>query len=100
MRSALRAALFVGVFVAVHLALGANEAGAQTFTWLPTGGGIFNTAANWSPAGGPPNAVGELALFDLTNTQAITLQTSLTLSGHRIENGNITYQLNQTTQSM
>lgn len=94
-------ALCLRTLPAILLALCINQAEAQTFTWLPTSGGLFNTAANWTPAlNAPPSASGELALYTGTTTQTVTLETSITLSGHRIENGNITYQLNQTTQTM
>jgi len=96
----MKPALVIFFVVVAVLFVGAAPAHAQTFTWQPTSGGTFNTAANWTPAGGPPNAAGEVALYTATTTQTVTLETSLTLSGHRIENGSITYQLNQTTQSM
>lgn len=86
-------------FVA-SLFLGVQSVPAQIFTWLPTSGGLYNTATNWSPAGGPPNASGETALFDGTATQTVTLQTNLTTSGQTIRAGNITYQLDGTTQTM
>ena len=92
--------LAICVVMFVFFLVGTRSAKAQTFTWQPTSGGLYNTAANWSPAGGPPNAAGEIALYTGTTTQTVILENSLTTSGHRIENGNITYQLNQTTQSM
>lgn len=82
------------------LLIGVKFTSAQTFTWQPTSGGLYNTAANWSPAGGPPNAAGEIALFNGTATQTVTLQTNLTVSSHTISSGNITYQLDGTTQTM
>src|SRR6478609_7063407 len=89
---------FCLVFVAVLL-MGANPAHSQTFTWLPTTGGLFDNAANWSPAGGPP-ANGDTTIFNSTATQTVLFQSSVFLATHEIENGNIVFQLNQTFNTM
>lgn len=46
--------LLAGAALLVLLHSTALSSLAQAFTWVPTSGGLFNTAANWSPAGGPP----------------------------------------------
>ena len=61
------------VVVAASL-LQVAPAHSQTFIWVPTSGGLFNTAANWTPANGPPGA-GDLVLFDLPNSQTVTFET-------------------------
>src|SRR5262245_9908186 len=66
--------------------------------WQPTTGGLFNTPGNWSPLG-PPGA-GQVADYTSTATQTVIFETNTTVAAHRIENGNITFQLNQTTATM
>src|SRR5262249_8174340 len=86
------------ILVAVLLA-STYPANGQTFTWQPTTGGLFDTGANWSPAGGPPSA-GNTAIFNSTASQTVIFQTNVTLASHQIENGAITFQLNQSTNTM
>jgi fibronectin-binding autotransporter adhesin len=98
LRSCIRRRAFLICAVAV-VVFAANSAGAQTFTWQPTTGGLYNAVANWS-AGGPPNASGELSLFAGTTSQTVTFQTNVTVSNHIIRSGNYTFQLDDTTQTM
>jgi hypothetical protein len=52
--------------------LAATPAWAVNFTWNVVGGGDFNDAGNWSPAGGPPTT-GDIAIFDNESTGTVTL---------------------------
>src|SRR5262249_14172053 len=90
--------LMGSILVAVLLA-STYPADGQTFTWQPTTGGVFDTAPNWSPVGGPPGS-GDTAIFNSTASQTVIFQTNVTLASHQIENGAITFQLNQTTNTM
>jgi fibronectin-binding autotransporter adhesin len=74
------------------------SASAQ-ITWQPTAGGLFNTGTNWLPGSIAPGA-GQIAVYDKTNTQTVTFETNVTVATHRVENGNVTFQLNQTIQTM
>src|SRR5438876_3873146 len=74
-------------------------ASATIYTWQPTSGGLFNIPANWSPAG-PPATTADTAVYPSTATQTIIFESDVTVGSHRIENGNVTFQLNQTTQTM
>src|SRR5215813_12370116 len=96
----MKAALVTGVLsVVATLLVGAGSAGAQTFTWVPTTGGLFDSPGNWTPVGGPPGA-GDITIFNSTTTQTVIFQSNVTLANHQIQNGNVTFQLNQTTNTM
>jgi T5SS/PEP-CTERM-associated repeat protein len=73
---------------------------AQTFDWIDTAGGLFNDAANWSPAGGPPSDETELALFDLNNTYTVFFESSVTNDHVSVDNGNVTFALGGETYSL
>jgi hypothetical protein len=62
----------VAAVVAVGL-IGLTQAWATDFTWAPTSGNDWGTAANWSPAGGPPGTVGatDNAIIPATATGTI-----------------------------
>ncbi|HEX3600508.1 MAG TPA: hypothetical protein VHU84_10225 [Lacipirellulaceae bacterium] len=66
--------------------------------WQPTAGGLFNTPTNWSPPG--PPVAGSVTLFNSAATQTVTMETNSALGTNRVENGNVTFQLNQTIQTM
>ena len=50
--------------------LGQSRGWAQTFTWQGTTSG-WNTAGNWTPVGGPPNAGADTAVFANTGTTTV-----------------------------
>src|SRR5262245_29026002 len=83
-----RHATFLGFILLIYAA----PAGAQSFNWLPTNGGLFDAAANWNPAGGPPNA-GDTANFDLTSTYTTTFQSNVTTATVNVGNGTVTWQM-------
>jgi autotransporter-associated beta strand protein len=76
-RSRLRQGLSValcGAFLAAASLLSATSAHAQAYTW----GGTttdYNAATNWSspPAGAPPVAAGQSAIFDATGSTGVTV---------------------------
>src|SRR5579871_2262830 len=51
--------------------LSASMSFAATFTWTNTAGGLWTTAANWSPSGGPPTAL-DTALITTSGTYTVT----------------------------
>jgi T5SS/PEP-CTERM-associated repeat protein len=50
----------------------AGSALGVTFSWTNAGGGTWGTAANWSPAGGPPNDAADVAVFNLFAAYDVT----------------------------
>lgn len=74
----------------------ARPALAVTFSWSNASGGTYSTAANWSPAGGPP-AAGDIAQLTLANTYAIGFTTSPTINTLTQTQGDVTLNLNNTT---
>src|SRR5690348_7434099 len=82
-------------FIAVAL-VGLNLAHADALTWVPTTGGLFNTPGNWSGVSAGPPGSGDTALFNSTATQTVIFQSDVHLDSYEIENGNTTFQLNQT----
>ena len=73
------------LFVVIVTLLGAATAGAATKTWVPTTGGTWTTAGNWSPSGAP--AAGDAVVIssdqsgNITSVPTITLS-NLTVSGN------------------
>ncbi len=57
-------------FLAVGVA--APQADAQTFTWTGNSNNNWKAAANWSPAGGPPNAIDAVAQWNVGTTGITT----------------------------
>jgi T5SS/PEP-CTERM-associated repeat protein len=56
-----------------------GAAGATDFVWTNGGGtNVFNTAANWSPAGGPPNDAADKAIFNGTEPGSSTFTATFT----------------------
>src|SRR5262245_54998234 len=45
---------------------------ATSFTWNNVSGGLWGTAGNWNPVGGPP-VVGDTASFNPPNTYTVQL---------------------------
>src|SRR5262245_15356146 len=93
----MRKAIFALGVLMMLLCFGAKTATAQ-LTWVPTTGGLFNTPGNWMPLG--PPVAGQVAQYTTTTTQTIIYETNVGLGTQRIENGNVTFQLNQTTNTM
>ena len=56
------------LMVAALVSLFAATAQAQTFTWTGNTNQNWKNAGNWSPAGGPPNAVGAQAIYNIGST--------------------------------
>ena len=53
--------LIVAAGAAISLS---GAAHGQVFTWTSVSGGMWGTASNWSPVGGPPNGAGDSAVID------------------------------------
>jgi hypothetical protein len=49
-----------------------------TYTWTNTSGGSWSSAANWSPAGGPPNSSSDQAIIDTSGSYTITVDAGQT----------------------
>ena len=71
--------------VAFALLGGAATASAVTKTWVPAAGGVWTTAANWSPNGAP--AAGDSVTINSDQSASITAVPAITLSNLTI-NGN------------
>jgi hypothetical protein len=77
-----RAAKLAGIFFAYLVAClaFAGRAHAADFTWTgAAGNGLFQDPNNWSPAGGPPDDVTDVAIFDQPRTQLVQLSNSVTI---------------------
>lgn len=64
---------------------------AQTYTWnQPASGNSWQTAANWLPGGGPPNANSAVAIFGnvATGANSVTLSAGVTVGELRFEDVN------------
>ena len=77
--------------VSVTAAL-ATTTQAALFNWNQPSGGNFNTAGNWTPGGGPPNDVLDVALFNLN--ASYTVQFTENLINHSVDVGDGTVSLN------
>jgi fibronectin-binding autotransporter adhesin len=75
---------------------------AQTYDWTAVGGGNWNTAANWSPAG-PPVAAGT-ARFAIPNNYAVSLTANTAVGLFTQSQGDLTLHLSgftlQTTNTL
>src|SRR3954467_16007119 len=71
--------------LAVFAFLSVATAGAATKSWVPTTGGLWTTAANWSPAGAPASgdsvAINGDQSANITAVPAIILG-DLTINGN------------------
>jgi hypothetical protein len=67
--------------------LGTSAASAATKTWVPTTGGAWTSAANWSPSGAP--AVGDGVTINSDQSANITAVPTITLSNLTVS-GNCT----------
>src|SRR5262245_39715905 len=77
-----------------------TAASGQTFTWQTVGSGAFDLPGNWSPAGGPPNSSAETALFNQAITYNVGFLSDFTNAGARVEDGTVTFVLNQHAYSL
>jgi outer membrane autotransporter protein len=80
-RSGARArAALLGTSALVAISIGTlgshHSVHAQTFTWQG-GNADYNTAGNWTPGGGPPNAAGHTAVFGPVGNTTINLATDI-----------------------
>jgi fibronectin-binding autotransporter adhesin len=73
--------LWQRTFALAALVLTPQAAAAQQYTWNLTGGGEWLNANNWTPAGGPPNAIGATASFgnSITSSSAVTITGAATV---------------------
>jgi T5SS/PEP-CTERM-associated repeat protein len=79
--------------MAIASLLIATPARATTFDWSNASGGIFGTAANWTPVGGPPNS-NDTARFSLPNTYSVALNSSTNVGALSQTQGDVTFNLN------
>src|SRR4051812_24673578 len=75
-------------------ACGSSLARATTFTWTNAAGGIFSTATNWTPIGGPPALATDLADFFISNAYTITFANSPVNGSFQAGDGTVTLNLN------
>jgi T5SS/PEP-CTERM-associated repeat protein len=68
------------------------------FTWNAAGGGIFETAGNWSPAGGPPNNGTDTALFDLASAYEVVFDGHVTNNDFEVTTGDVTFDMFRNNQ--
>src|SRR6476619_7191277 len=85
-RQCVRLMAFVSLLVA-------TPASATSFDWSNASGGIFSTAANWTPVGGPPGS-NDTARFSLPNTYTVTVNSTTTVSALSQTQGDVTLNLN------
>jgi fibronectin-binding autotransporter adhesin len=79
-------------FVASLVLLAAAPAVRAQFNWIATGGGVFSTSTNWTPAG-PPGA-GQVAEFaQVTGTYTVTFTNITTNGSFGVDDGNVTFAL-------
>ena len=74
----------------------ASSVDAATYDWSNTSGGTFNTAANWTPAGGPPGS-NDTARFSLATAYTINFGNSATVNTLTQTQGDVTLNLNNAT---
>src|SRR5258706_717530 len=72
---------------------------AVSYSWNINASGLFDTAANWSPAG-PPGTSADVANFDQTGTYTVTFQTSRANNVVTVGNGNVKFALSGQTYSL
>ena len=68
----------LGLLVALSMSVSAQ---AQVFDWNVNGNGNWSTAGNWTPGGGPPNAVDDTANFGtvISNNRNVTVDINVTV---------------------
>jgi hypothetical protein len=73
-------------------------ASATSFSWNSDSGGLWGTAGNWNPVGGPPD-VGDTASFNLASTYTVQLTggTAHEADGVAIRNGAVTLESTSTS---
>ena len=77
----------VGAILAALLLLaGAPSAWGQS-TWTNTAGGLWNTAANWSP--GVPLVADNAQFSTVTGSYTVTFNVSPTTNGLSVSDGNV-----------
>ena len=69
---------------------------AVLYNWANTAGGSWQTAGNWSPAGGPPTA-NDNVTFALNNTYTVTSGSNATVTTMNVSAGDVTLNLGSTT---
>lgn len=88
--------LSVRLAVVLTCASVASSAVAATFNWTNNSGGVFSTAANWTPVG-PPTS-GDIARFNLPQAYTVTVNTtSATVNTLTQTQGDVTFDLNGNT---
>ena len=93
----LRIQRLVIVFAAcTGLWLACERAKGTAFSWSVAQSGLFNTGANWTPAG-PPATSSDTAEFNLNGAYTVTFQTNLTNSLFNVDNGFVAFALSGTT---
>ena len=76
---------YVSLLALVGVVFGISTANAATRTWVPTTGGVWTVASNWSPSGVPTN--GDSVIIATDQSTNITAVPVITLSNLTI-NGN------------
>jgi T5SS/PEP-CTERM-associated repeat protein len=75
----------------------ASFAGATTYDWNNTAGGLYSTTSSWTPNGIPTSS--DTARFSLPNIYTITLNTSTSVGTLTQTQGDVTLNLNNSTYS-
>ncbi len=78
----------LGTLFAINIAATTR---AATVEWINNAGGVFSTAANWSPGVVPGSS--DTALFDLSSPYVVTFSTSPILSALTQNDGFVTMNL-------
>ncbi len=68
----------LGLLIALSMSISAH---AQVFDWNVNGNGNWSVAGNWTPGGGPPNAIDDTANFGtvITGNRNITVNINVTV---------------------
>ncbi len=68
----------LGLLIALSMSISAH---AQVFDWNVNGNGNWSVAGNWTPGGGPPNAIDDTANFGtvITGNRNITVDINVTV---------------------
>jgi T5SS/PEP-CTERM-associated repeat protein len=73
--------------------LAAAEVCATTFSWNNSLGGAFDSASNWTPAGGPPAAAFDTAIFDIFAAYEVEFFDDFTNSSLEVVSPGVTLNL-------
>jgi T5SS/PEP-CTERM-associated repeat protein len=84
------------LIAAALITLASEPAWGTGFSWSVAQNGLFNTPANWTPAG-PPTTSADTAEFNLNGAYTVTFQTNVTNSLFGVDNGSVTFALSGTT---